>query len=136
LRKTKLDELPQLFNILLGDMSLVGPRPELPAYVASYTAEQRATLGVKPGATGPSINVYEEELLASRPDREQLYVTVVLPAKLTIAAAYCEDIRFFEDIRIIGWSIRIVLGRLLELFRMPSASRERALHGSQSLRDS
>ncbi|MFZ1551113.1 MAG: sugar transferase, partial [Anaerolineae bacterium] len=88
LRRAKLDELPQLINVLLGDMSLVGPRPEDPRYVAFYTPEQRRVLSVHPGITSPASLAYrhEEQLLAGE-DWETHYRTRVLPAKLALDLA-------------------------------------------------
>ncbi|MFZ1405869.1 MAG: sugar transferase [Anaerolineae bacterium] len=85
LRRAKLDELPQLINVLLGDMSLVGPRPEDPRYVAFYTPEQRRVLSVRPGITSPASLAYrhEEQLLAGE-DWETHYRTRVLPDKLAL----------------------------------------------------
>ena len=101
LRKTKLDELPQLFNVLAGHMSLVGPRPEVPLYTSRYTEQQKEVFSARPGITGPSINFDEEELLAGRADRENFYFTVVMPAKLEIHRAYCANIRLKEDLGIL-----------------------------------
>jgi lipopolysaccharide/colanic/teichoic acid biosynthesis glycosyltransferase len=94
LRRTKLDELPQLWNVLRGDMSLVGPRPEVPRYAAAYTAEQRRVLQVRPGITDPATLEFrhEEDLLAGVPpeEREAYYVREVLPRKLEINLAYLD----------------------------------------------
>src|SRR5262249_39073602 len=90
LRQTKWDELPQLFNVLKGEMSLVGPRPEVPEYVRHYTPEQRQVLAVRPGITGVSQLEFrcEEALLAGRDDVEAYYLSVVLPAKLRLDLRY------------------------------------------------
>jgi lipopolysaccharide/colanic/teichoic acid biosynthesis glycosyltransferase len=89
LRGTKLDELPQLINVLRGDMSLIGPRPEDPAYVDLYTEEQRAVLAYRPGITSPaSLAFRHEEQLLGGPDWETLYRTQVMPIKIAIDAAY------------------------------------------------
>ena len=103
LRRFKLDELPQLWNVLRGDMSLVGPRPEVPVYVAYYTQEQRVVLSVRPGITDPSSLAYrrEENILASASDPEKLYRTHILPDKLARSKAYLQNITFYGDIRII-----------------------------------
>lgn len=101
LRKTKIDELPQLFNVLRGDMSLVGPRPEVPLYTSQYNQSQKRVLDVKPGITSPQINFDEEALMASRPDKEEFYLAEILPAKLECDLAYCEDIRFVADLKIL-----------------------------------
>lgn len=89
LRRTKLDELPQLFNTLIGDMSLVGPRPEDPTYVKSYSAEQLRVLRVKPGITSPAtvLHRHEEQMLTG-PDWEETYRREILPAKLRVELNY------------------------------------------------
>jgi lipopolysaccharide/colanic/teichoic acid biosynthesis glycosyltransferase len=103
LRRFKLDELPQLWNVLRGDMSLVGPRPEVPLYVAHYTPEQRIVLSVRPGITDPSSLVYrrEEDILATASDPEKFYRTRILPDKLARSNAYLQNITFYGDVRII-----------------------------------
>jgi len=112
LRKTKIDELPQLINVLAGRMSLVGPRPEVPQYTAAYSERQKRVFLAKPGVTGPAAIAYvqEEEILGGRLERERVYVTTVLPAKLEIDLAYCENIRFLEDLKLIFITVtRIVV---------------------------
>ena len=103
LRKSKCDELPQLLNVLIGDMSMVGPRPEVPKYVALYTPDQRRILSVRPGITGPASVEYidENELLGRSPDPERTYIEEVMPAKLAIDLAYVEQTSFALDMRII-----------------------------------
>jgi lipopolysaccharide/colanic/teichoic acid biosynthesis glycosyltransferase len=110
LRKTKLDELPQLWNVLLGDMSVVGPRPEVPKYVALYTAEQRAVLSVRPGITGMASIDYidENELLAKAADPERAYIEEVMPAKLVLDLRYVRERSFGLDVRIIAATVRRV----------------------------
>lgn len=111
LRRTKLDELPQLWNVLRGDMSLVGPRPEDPRYVALYTPEQRCVLDVRPGITSlASIEYRNEEAVLHGPDWEQRYIREVMPAKLAIDLHYVQQATLFSDI----W---IILRTLLSLFR-------------------
>lgn len=102
LRRTKLDELPQLLNVLIGEMSLVGPRPEDPRYVALYTPEQRRVLRARPGITGAASLAYrhEEQMLAG-PDWEIVYRTQVLPAKLTIDLNYLSRRSLRTDLRLI-----------------------------------
>jgi FlaA1/EpsC-like NDP-sugar epimerase/lipopolysaccharide/colanic/teichoic acid biosynthesis glycosyltransferase len=112
LRTTKIDELPQLINVLLGEMSIVGPRPEVPKYTADYTDAQKAILWERPGITGPSANVYEEELLAVQSDQESYYVSTILPAKLAIDLQYCENISFFGDITLIFQTFVKIFTRL------------------------
>jgi lipopolysaccharide/colanic/teichoic acid biosynthesis glycosyltransferase len=117
LRKTKVDELPQLINVLAGDMSMVGPRPEVPAYTSTYNERQRAILAAKPGVTGPSANVHEEELIASHPDKDNFYLSTVMPAKLEIDIAYCKNIRFTTDVRQIVRTVLTVFLRIVEIYR-------------------
>ncbi len=103
LRKTKLDELPQLWNVLIGDMSIVGPRPEVPKYVAMYTAEQRDVLRVRPGITSLASIAYinENELLGRSNDPERTYVEEVMPAKLALDLRYVRDQSVALDLHII-----------------------------------
>lgn len=112
LRKTKLDELPQLWNVLIGDMSVVGPRPEVPKYVAMYSAEQRAVLSVRPGITGmASINYIDEnEMLARSADPERAYIEEVMPAKLALDLKYVKERNFWLDLRIILATVGKVFG--------------------------
>lgn len=113
LRSSKLDELPQLFNILLGHMSIVGPRPEVPRYVALYTAEQRKVLNVRPGLTSLASIAYinENEVLGRSSDPERTYVEEVMPAKLALDLHYAENASLAQDLRII-WrtALRLVKG--------------------------
>lgn len=90
IRKTKVDELPQLWNVLRGDMSLVGPRPEVPKYVALYTTEQREVLSVQPGVTDLASLTYvnEETILSQTDDPENYYQKVVLPEKIRLNLIY------------------------------------------------
>lgn len=90
LRRYKLDELPQLWNVLKGEMSLVGPRPELRKYVEMYNAHQKAVLKVKPGITDTASILFrnENELLANTPEPEQFYIKNILPAKLELNQHY------------------------------------------------
>ncbi len=103
LRKTKLDELPQLWNVLVGDMSIVGPRPEVPRYVALYTAEQRTVLSVRPGITGMASMDYvdENEMLAKASDPERAYIEEVMPAKLALDLRYVHERTMALDLKII-----------------------------------
>ena len=104
LRASKLDELPQLWDVLRGAMSLVGPRPEVPRYVALYPAELRElVLSVRPGITDPASLRFrhESELLARAADPEREYVEVVLPAKLRLAADYVRQAGLLADLRLI-----------------------------------
>ncbi len=111
LRRTKLDELPQLINVLKGEMSLVGPRPEVPEYVAGYREEQKRVLERKPGITSPASLTFidEERLLAAQTDREGYYRRVLLPRKLEIDLAYCRNAGLGADLRIIAATVRSLL---------------------------
>lgn len=109
LRRTKLDELPQLIDVLKGDMSLVGPRPEVPRYVAMYPAGLRdKVLSVRPGITDVASLEYrnESERLALATDPEQEYVNVVMPAKLLLAARYVEMSSLWFDAKLILRTVR------------------------------
>lgn len=103
LRKTKIDELPQLFNVLIGNMSFVGPRPEVPKYVELYSEEQRKVLTVKPGITDLASIEYKDEndLLQSDENPEQKYIQEIMPAKLALNMQYIEKRGFFYDIGLI-----------------------------------
>lgn len=103
LRKYKLDELPQLLNVLKGDMSLVGPRPEVRRYVALYTPEQLRVLSVRPGITDYASLTYfkENELLGQSENPEQTYIQEIMPAKLSMNLAYIDQQGLFTDISII-----------------------------------
>ncbi len=113
LRKFKLDELPQIFNILNGDMSFVGPRPEVPKYVSLYTLEQRRVLTVKPGVTDLASIIFknENELLGQSEDPERTYIEKIMPEKLRINLEYVENISLFNDIRLIFKTIKEVFFR-------------------------
>jgi lipopolysaccharide/colanic/teichoic acid biosynthesis glycosyltransferase len=107
LRKYKIDELPQLWNVLCGQMSLVGPRPELPKYVETYSSEQRQVLSVRPGITDPAALAYrhEEELLSHSGDPDVFYRTQILPDKLDRNLAYIRRISLRCDLMIIFQTI-------------------------------
>ncbi len=112
LRQTKLDELPQLWDVLRGAMSLVGPRPELPRYVELYPAELRErVLAVRPGITDPASLAFshEAELLAAAADPEREYREVVLPAKLQLSADYAARASLATDMRLIFATLARVL---------------------------
>ncbi|MFT5158127.1 MAG: lipopolysaccharide/colanic/teichoic acid biosynthesis glycosyltransferase [Bacteroidia bacterium] len=111
IRKYKLDELPQLFNVFLGNMSLVGPRPEVRKYVELYTADQRRVLSIKPGITDWASIKYknENDLLANAANPEQEYINTVMPDKLSINLEYVDNRSFFTDIKIIFKTIQQIL---------------------------
>ena len=110
LRRTKLDELPQLLNVLAGDMSLVGPRPEVPRYVACYTREQRQVLELVPGITDPASIAYRDEarILADADDPERLYVEQILPDKLRRNLAYASHATLGQDLRIVLQTLNLL----------------------------
>jgi lipopolysaccharide/colanic/teichoic acid biosynthesis glycosyltransferase len=103
LRSWKLDELPQLINVLLGDLSLVGPRPEVPDYVALYTPEQRQILRYRPGITSPGTLAFVDEavVLARSPDPARAYLDDVMPEELRMDLAYMQSATFFSDLRVL-----------------------------------
>ena len=111
LRKTKLDELAQLLNVFLGQMSFVGPRPEVPRYVAMYTPYQRQVLLVRPGITDYASIAYrnENDLLAGADDPERMYVEEIMPAKLELNMKYLRRVSPLEDIRLILATIAAVI---------------------------
>jgi lipopolysaccharide/colanic/teichoic acid biosynthesis glycosyltransferase len=117
LRRSKLDELPQLFDVLAGTMSLVGPRPELPRYVALYPAALRdKVLAVRPGITDPVSLAFADEsaLLARSADPEREYVEVILPRKLNAAAEYAAHATLATDLVVIARTLRLVLQRSMQ----------------------
>ena len=110
LRKTKLDELAQLLNVFLGDMSFVGPRPEVPRYVEMYTPYQRQVLLVRPGITDYASIAYrnENDLLAGAEDPERMYIDVIMPDKIELNMKYLREISPLADIRLIFATIAAV----------------------------
>ncbi len=114
LRKFNLDELPQLINVLKGEMSIVGPRPEVPNYVELYTKEQKRVLSVKPGMTDYASLDFrkEDDLLGRTSDPEDFYIKEVLPKKLKLNLRYMEDQSFWLDMKLIFRTIgRIIAGK-------------------------
>lgn len=107
IRKYKLDELPQLFNVLRGDMSFVGPRPEVRKYVELYTEEQKKVLTVRPGITSLSSIKYrnENEILSRNDNPEQYYIDVIMQDKLAIELDYLEQRSLLTDIKVIFQTI-------------------------------
>lgn len=107
IRKYKIDELPQLFNVLKGDMSFVGPRPEVRRYVDLYSKEQMKVLSVRPGITDPASIKYrnENDLLSSANNPEEYYIQYIMPDKLKINIDYINKRTFFKDIKIIFQTI-------------------------------
>lgn len=102
LRRTKLDEFPQFLNVLRGDMSIVGPRPEDPRYVALYTPEQRKVLEVRPGITSlASVQYRHEEKMLTGEDWEEMYIKNILPRKVQVDLVYLKEKGFFLDFKIV-----------------------------------
>ncbi len=110
LRKSKLDELPQLLNVLLGEMSLVGPRPEVRKYVNLYSEEQKQVLSVKPGLTDPASIAFsnENELLKGTANPEEFYIERVMPKKISINIRYIQERKFGSDL-VILWKTLLKL---------------------------
>jgi lipopolysaccharide/colanic/teichoic acid biosynthesis glycosyltransferase len=112
LRKTKIDELPQLINVFKGEMSFVGPRPEVPKYVELYTEDQRQVLMVRPGITDLASIEYrnESELLATADNPEKVYIEEVMPRKIELNKKYIENISLCGDIRVIFKTLASLVG--------------------------
>jgi lipopolysaccharide/colanic/teichoic acid biosynthesis glycosyltransferase len=112
LRRHKLDELPQLVNVVRGDMSLVGPRPEVPEYAARFSAEERAILSVRPGITDWASlwNRDEGALLAGSPDPERTYLEQIRPVKIRLQLEYVRHRSLGTDLAILARTIAAVLG--------------------------
>ena len=112
LRRTRLDELPQLWNVLVGDMSLVGPRPEDPRYVELYSLPQRRVLAARPGITSlAALRYRDEQRLLVGPGWERIYVEQVMPAKLQIDLAYVEQRSLGLDLRILAATALLLVGQ-------------------------
>lgn len=111
LRGCRLDELPQLFNIIKGDMTFVGTRPEVPRFVEHYTEEMQATLLLPAGVTSETSILYkdEERLLSEAENADETYINDVLPAKMRYNLAYLENYSFWKDIRIMLHTVTAVL---------------------------
>ncbi|MEX2535694.1 MAG: sugar transferase [Trueperaceae bacterium] len=111
LRKWKLDEVPQLLNVLRGEMSLVGPRPEVPRYVALYSCEQRRVLEVRPGITDLASLEFRDEndLLVGRRDPASFYLNDIMPRKLELNRRYIEEQSFWFDLQLIWRTVVRVL---------------------------
>ncbi len=111
LRKTKSDELPQLLNVLAGEMSIVGPRPEIPDEVATYTEEQKRILSIRPGITDYASlwNVDEGAVLMGSTDPHKTYREKIKPTKLRLALKYVDEQSFWIDIKIIFLTIKKII---------------------------
>jgi len=116
LRKYKLDELPQLLNVIRGDMSLVGPRPEVRKYVDLYTDDQKIVLSVRPGLTDWASLEYlnENEILGSSPDPERTYIEKIMPAKIELNKQFLNNRNMKNYFRVIGRTISGVFFRVSE----------------------
>ena len=110
IRKTKIDELPQLLNVIKGDMSLVGPRPEVKRYVDAKYDEYKKILEVKPGITDNAAIAFrdEEEIMAKYHDKEKAYIEEVLPKKIKLYHEYMDNISFVNDIKLILHTIKVI----------------------------
>ena len=111
IRKFKIDELPQLINVLIGDMSLVGPRPEVRHYVNYWTPEQMHVLDVRPGITDPASIKYrnENELLEKAEDPEKYYIEVIMQEKIKLYLEYAEKSSFWYDIKLIFQTFWVIM---------------------------
>jgi len=111
LRKSKLDEFPQLFNVLLGDMSIVGPRPEVKEYVDMFSEEEKIILSVRPGMTDwASVwNPGEGKILQGSSDPDKTYLEKVRPEKIRLQMKYVKEQSLWTDLQIIGSTLKILL---------------------------
>jgi len=112
LRRSRFDELPQLFNVLAGEMTLVGPRPEVPRFVALYDADQRRVLELTPGVTDPASLAYRNEasLLAGAPDPERLYAERIMPQKVRMSLEYADRATLWSDLQLIAGTLGTLFG--------------------------
>ncbi len=134
LRDYKLDELPQFINVLLGQMSLVGPRPQVPRFVEHFDSSLRhVVLAVRPGITGPTTLHFrhEEDLLADKPNREDYYIQQILPTKLAMDVHYVQNRSLGEDLRVLSATIRLFTTALIRRVFVHQArpSCEKRVHG-------
>jgi lipopolysaccharide/colanic/teichoic acid biosynthesis glycosyltransferase len=113
LRKSYVDELPQLINVLKGEMSVVGPRPETPEYVALYAPDQRKVLAAKPGMAGPATIAYrnEEDILADCQDPEEFYINHMMRDRLNLDLEYIENQSLLYDFQLLAQMLRATLTR-------------------------
>lgn len=120
IRRCKIDELPQLWNVFAGEMSLVGPRPEVARYVDCYSPEQRKVLDLNPGITDPSSFAFfdESELLSRAEDPERFYVERLMPEKIRINLDYGKRAGFFSDLLLIVATVLRMVGLRLDIFRI------------------
>ena len=127
LRRWKLDELPQFWNVLRGDMSIVGPRPEVERFVRHYTPAERSILDARPGLASVSAIVYsdEPELLQAAPDPEALYINDLMPRKLAVDIDYENARTFYSDLKLLVEIALFVAGRKAD--RRRTALHERSV---------
>lgn len=111
IRKYKLDELPQLINVFIGDMSLVGPRPEVRHYVDYWTPEQMHVLDVRPGITDPASIKFrnENELMGQAENPEEYYINVIMQEKIKLYLEYVENASFLYDLRLIFKTFKVII---------------------------
>jgi len=111
LRKTKIDELPELINVLKGDMSIIGPRPEVARYIRMYPEDFKTVLKIRPGLSDYASIKYrdEEEIFATKQDPEYHYLHAILPDKLRLAKVYAEKVSFSVDLDIMKETLRSIL---------------------------
>lgn len=111
IRKYKLDELPQLINVFVGDMSLVGPRPEVRHYVDYWTPEQMHVLDVRPGITDPASIKFrnENELMGQAENPEEYYINVIMQEKIKLYLEYVENASFLYDLRLIFKTFKVII---------------------------
>lgn len=111
IRKFKFDELPQLINVFIGDMSLVGPRPEVRHYVNYWTPEQMHILDVRPGITDPASIKFrnENELMKNAEDPEDYYINVIMQEKINLYMKYVENVSFWYDIKLILETFKVIV---------------------------
>ena len=111
IRKYKLDELPQLINVFIGDMSLVGPRPEVRHYVEYWTPEQMHVLDVRPGITDPASIKFrnENELMGQAENPEEYYINVIMQEKIKLYLEYVENASFLYDLRLIFKTFKVII---------------------------
>ncbi len=110
LRKYKLDELPQFINVLIGNMSIVGPRPEVYKYASHFKNDYSTILSIKPGISDYASLAFrnEEKLLSNKPNKESFYLNEILPEKIKLYKKYLNDISFFVDIKIIFATLKTI----------------------------
>jgi len=110
IRRTKIDELPQLLNVLKGDMSLVGPRPEVLKFVKVYENEYKKILSVRPGITDNAAIAFrdEETIMQQYEDKEKAYIDIILPQKIKLYNEYIDNISFYNDIVLILKTLKVI----------------------------